>query len=159
MYAYLCYNHTRSRAGTTEGGHLWWVWRSLNRRLLVNCDCRGSSLSYGVIYLVHKLYYVIKMWYCFLCTESSYMRNLILTHMWDASGFVLRSDLFLNPGVTPLGVSPLCAEMCFFTFILFASLASPQTRSLYTSCMHNRIYIIALVVAVVFMWLKAVNTF
>jgi hypothetical protein len=54
MWAHPCYNHTRSRIGTTRETWrmMWWVWRGLGRRLPASYGCRGSLSSYDVIYLV-----------------------------------------------------------------------------------------------------------
>jgi hypothetical protein len=61
MEAHPCYNHTRSRAGTTEGGLLRW---DLGRRLRVNRTCEDSYLSsdsFYSSYFVRHPRYIIKI--------------------------------------------------------------------------------------------------
>jgi hypothetical protein len=102
MRAHLCYNHTRSKAGTARWGTwrmLWWVWRSLSHRLPINYGCEGSLSSYDVfiylfcieLILYNKDVTLISVPWLY---ESLYMWDLILTYIWDAP------ELPLNPGVT-----------------------------------------------------------
>jgi hypothetical protein len=113
MEAYPCYNHIRSRTDTTGGAWrmLWWVRRGLGHRLPLNYGYGGTMSSYDVFYLaifVWKFYYVIKMWHWFLYHESSYVWDLILAHIWNASGFVLKSGCDAPPC---LGAPPCCLPL------------------------------------------------
>jgi hypothetical protein len=53
-----------------------WLWRTV------------SSYDVFFSYFVQELYQAINMWHCFLYLESSYVWDLILAHIWDASRFV-----------------------------------------------------------------------
>jgi hypothetical protein len=99
MWAHPYYNHTRSRTDTTGWGAwrmICWARRSLGHSLTSNYSYRGSLPSYDVLYLaifVQNFYYTTKMWNWFLYPESSYVWDLILSRMWDASMFALNSGV------------------------------------------------------------------
>jgi hypothetical protein len=98
-----------SRAGTTGRGAwrmLWWV-REWSRPLSPSqLWVTGSLSSYDVIiYFVQNSYYIVKMWHSFIYHESSYVWDLILTHlviMLAPGSWCPR-----NPGVTEV-VSKEC---------------------------------------------------
>lgn len=70
-----CYNHIRSRTCTVR----WGTWRMLR-------------WVYFIYLFYTKLLYVIKMRYWFMYYELSYVWDLILSHIWDVSGFVFNFE-------------------------------------------------------------------
>jgi hypothetical protein len=93
MGAHYCYNHTRSRTGTTR----WRAWRILQWVRSRPMSPSQLWLWWIVIviwcilfsYFVQNPYHVIKMWHWFLYHELSYVWDLILAHILGAPGFVL----------------------------------------------------------------------
>lgn len=81
------------RPVTTRG--LWWVRRVLGHRLPVNHAC-GDKLSlfslFYLVVLVKEFYLYNKVCDIVYCTstESSFVWNFIMAHMWDAFRFALK---------------------------------------------------------------------
>jgi hypothetical protein len=63
----------------------WEVWAVVSQSIMVVED-RCLHVMQLFNYFVHNSYYIEKMWHSFLYHESSYVWDLILTHIWFVSG-------------------------------------------------------------------------
>jgi hypothetical protein len=117
MWAHCCQTHTRLRTSIAKIRNMKDATMSLERS-------RSSSFSqlwlrrivvviwWLFSYYVQNPYYVINIWHWFLYHKSSYLWDLILTHIWFVPGFTLKSGRDIEKPWKP-AENPCCFdEIC-----------------------------------------------